>query len=271
MSEYKCKLSIILPGIRTANWLSFYDSIVKSFSDSFEVIIVSPYGLPKELEQYDNIKIIKDLGSPSRCQQIGLVHCEGEFVTWGADDGVFHDGMLDEALSLWEKEATSDKDIVTCKYFEGDRDQDGKLHSTGETVLSKNSYYRINNAAGLRTSFVPDKYWILNIGIVKTSYVKELGGWDTRFEATAVSHTDFAVRTQRNGSKYFMLEKPIAAFGHMPGISGDHAPIHYAHLTNDEPLFRRIYESSGCLERIKIDLNNWRLSPTIWKRRFGHA
>ena len=271
MSEIKYKLSIILPGIRTHNWKSFYDSVCKSFSDSFEVIIISPYDLPESLKQYDNIKIIKDFGSPARCQQIGLINCEGEFVTWGADDGFFYDDSLDEAVNFWTQNATSDKDIVTCKYFEGERNQEGKLHSTGETELSKDFYYRINNAAGLRSCFIPDDYWILNVGIAKTSYVKQLGGWDTNFEATAVSHTDFAVRTQRDGSNYFMLEKPIFACTHMPGTTGDHAPIHYAHITNDEPLFRKIYNSSDCMERTEIELNNWKNSPDVWKRRFNNV
>ena len=96
-----CKLSIILPGIRTHNWKSFYNSILDSFSQSFELIIISPYDLPEDLQEYDNIKIIKDYGSPSRCQQIGLEHCEGEFVTWGADDGEFLSGALDGALKYW--------------------------------------------------------------------------------------------------------------------------------------------------------------------------
>jgi hypothetical protein len=264
-------LSVILPGIRVNNWLSFYNSIVNSFSESFEVVIISPYDLPDSLSKFDNVKIIKDFGSPSRCQQIGLIHCEGEFVTWGADDGFFHGGMLDKAVSFWRDNASSDKDIVTCKYFEGERNQEGKLHTTGETELSKDFYYRINHAAGLRSCFIPNDYWILNVGIVKTSYVKDLGGWDTRFEATAVSHTDFAVRTQRDGSRYFMLEKPIFSCTHMPGTSGDHAPIHFAHLTNDEPLFRKIYNSSGCMERTKIKIDNWKNSPDIWKRRFNNV
>ena len=266
MSKYK--LSIILPGIRTSKWKKFYDSILTSFSDSFEVVIVSPYDLPDSLKDYDNIKLIKDFGSPARCQQIGLVNCEGEFVTWGADDGWFYEQSLDKALAHWYANAKSDKDIVTCKYFEGEKNQQGILHSTGTTELSKDYYYKINHAAGLRSCFIPDDYWILNIGIAKTSYVIELGGWDSSFEATAVSHTDFAVRSQRDGSKYFMLPTPIFACDHMPGTSGDHAPIHYAHIMNDEPLFKKIYNSSSCMDRIKIELDSWKSAPSIWKRRF---
>lgn len=264
----KYKLSVILPGIRTKNWEKFYQSITKSFSDTFELIIISPYSLPQSLEDKENVSIYYDFGSPSRCQQIGLIKSQGEFVTWGADDGWFHEGSLDKAIEMWEQKHTSYKDVVTCKYFEGSHNQQGVAHSTGQTELSTDQYYKINNAGALKSKYIPNDYWILNVGVIKTAYAKELGGWDTLFEATAVSHTDFAVRTQRNGSKYFMMKDPIFSCDHMPGTSGDHAPIHWAHLQNDEPKFREIYNNPNCIQRIKIDLDNWKKAEKIWKRRF---
>jgi len=255
----KTKLSVILPGIRIHNWKKFYQSVSNSFSDTFELIIVSPFELPEELKQFDNIKHIIDRGSPARCQQIALTHCKGEFVTWGADDGVFLKGKLDEAVKLWEENSTCDKDIVTCKYTEG---------SNYSPDMLKDFYYKINHAAGLRSEFVPDDYWVLNVGILKTKYAKKLGGWDTQFQVTTISHMDFAVRTQRNGSKYFMLERPIFVCTHMPDTTGDHAPVHFAHVEDDEPLFREIYGNSDSTERIKIDIKNWKDSPDVWKRRF---
>jgi hypothetical protein len=264
----RIELSVILPGIRIKNWENFYRTLQMSFSGNFELIIISPYTLPVSMEKIDNVRLYNDFGSPSRCQQIGLVQSKGEFITWGADDGWFHKNALDKALSLWKKNHTNEKDIVTCKYFEGSHNQSGVAHSTGKTELSTEKYYKLNNAGALRSKYIPDEYWILNVGILKTSYAKELGGWDTIFETTAISHSDFAVRTQRNGSKYFMLEDPIFSCSHMPGTTGDHAPIHWAHLHNDEPLFRKIYNDHSCLERKKINLNNWKNSQDVWKRRF---
>ena len=263
------KLSVILPGIRKSNWPAFYKSVQGSFNDTFEIVIVTPHKeLPEELQQYDNIKHIVDKGSPARCQQIGLVHSEGEFVTWGADDGVFLKNKLTEIMDFWNKNATEETDIVTCKYFEGAKNQEGIAHATGETELSKDFYYRINHAAGLRATYIPDDFWILNVGIMKTDYVKKIGGWDTMFEVTTISHMDFAVRTQRSGSRYFMFEKPIFVCTHTPGITGDHAPVHYAHTEHDEPLFRNIYNDASSLGRIEIALDNWKSSPEVWKRRF---
>ena len=265
------KLSVILPGIRKNNWLQFYESVQRSFDGEFEVIIISPYELPEELTKFKNIKHILDFGSPARCQQIGLTHCVGEFVTWGADDGYFLPNKLTEAVKFWEENTTSPIDIVTCKYFEGEENQQGVLHSTGQTELSKDFYYKINHARGLRSVFIPDDYWILNVGIIKTDYAKDIGGWDSVFEVTAVSHADFAVRTQKNGSTYFMFPEPIFACTHMPGTSGDHAPVHYGHTEHDEPLFRRIYHSPEGKNRVKIDINNWRESPDTWNRRYPNV
>jgi hypothetical protein len=255
----KYKLSIILPGIRTKNWEKFYQSILNSFSDTFELIIISPYNLPKSLKGLDNVSIYHDYGSPSRCQQIGLIHSKGEFVTWGADDGWFLENRLDDALKFWEANATCDKDIVTCKYTEG---------NTFSPEMLKDDYYRINHANGLRSTYIPNEYWILNVGLLKTQYAKEIGGWDAKFEVTTLSHMDFAVRTQRDGSNYFMLEAPIFACDHMPGTEGDHAPVHYSHVEYAEPLFRETYNNSSSEKRVKIELNNWEKTPEIWKRRF---
>ena len=91
------KLSVILPGIRKGNWPAFYKSVQNSFNDTFEIVIVTPHEeLPEELQEHDNIKHVIDKGSPARCQQLGLVHSEGEFITWGADDGLFLKNKLSE-------------------------------------------------------------------------------------------------------------------------------------------------------------------------------
>ncbi len=66
----KPEISIIMPAIRTDNWIKVYESIQNSTSRNFELIIGSPYDLPAELRGYKNIKIVKDWGSPTRASQI---------------------------------------------------------------------------------------------------------------------------------------------------------------------------------------------------------
>jgi hypothetical protein len=253
------KISVILPGIRRFNWLNFYNSVGRATSHEYEVIIVSPYELPKELKNKKNIKYIQDWGCPSRCQQLGLIAAEGEYVTWGADDGFFVKEKIDKAIKVLEENKNSSKDILTCKYVEG---------SNPSPEMYQDKYYKINHAAGLRSEFIPDDYWILNVGIVDTEYAKSLGGWDSQFEVTTISHMDFAVRCQRNGSQFFMMEEPIFICDHMPGTAGDHGPVHYSHIEHDEPLFREIYNNPSSVERIKIDIDNWKDREERWSRRF---
>jgi len=257
----KTKLSVILPSIRIHNLLYFYQKLKESTSYSFELIIVGPYDLPAVLDQYDEILYIKDRGSPSRCQQIGLVNATGEYVTWGADDGYFLKDKLTEAIDFLEENKTSYKDIVTCKYLEG-------LGAATSPTMYQDTYYKINHHDGLRSKYISDDHWLLNVGIVDTKYAKEIGGWDAQFEVTTISHMDFAVRTQRNQSKYFILEDPIFICAHLPGVEGDHGPVHYSHVQHDEPLFKKIYNDPGSLNRINIELNNWEQTPPVWKRRF---
>ena len=255
------KLSVILPSIRVYNLLNFYEKLEESISHSFELIIIGPYEPPHQLLEYDEVTYIKDHGCPSRCQQIGLVHATGEYITWGADDGFFLENKLTEAIDFLDANKTSAKDIVTCKYTEGSG-------ANMSQEMFKDLYYKINHANGLRSEHIPDDYWILNVGVVDTAYAKELGGWDTQFEVTTISHMDFAVRAQHDGASFFMLPEPIFSCAHMPGTSGDHAPVHYSHVEHDEPLFRNIYAHPGSKNRTNIKLNNWEQSPPVWRRRF---
>ena len=82
---------------------------------------------------------------------------------------------------------------------------------------------------------------------------------------------DFAIRTQRAGSEYFMIPHPIFTCSHMPGTTGDHAPVHYAQLEHDQPLLKEIYNNPDCLNRVKIDINNWKGAEKRWNRRFSNV
>ncbi len=75
------KLSIFLAGIRTSNWVNLYQSIPNTTAlTDYELVIVSPYDLPPELQGVDNVRLIKDSGCPTRCYQLGLLHSKGDYV-----------------------------------------------------------------------------------------------------------------------------------------------------------------------------------------------
>jgi hypothetical protein len=130
-------LSILMPGIRTQFWEDIYNKFEKYLTkNSWELVIVGPYSLPKELESKRNIKYVKDFGSPIRCQQIGLILSEGEFITWTSDDGVPLEGALEEAFY-----DLNEGTILSGKYYEGE----GTDH-----IMSNPGYYLLGNNGMMR-------------------------------------------------------------------------------------------------------------------------
>ena len=178
----KPEISIILPGIRPYNWSKLYDSIVKSTTRRFELIVVGPYR-PPDMLQNDiyNFKYVKDYGSPMRA-----------------------------------------------------------------------------------SNFLSDDWWLFNVAIMHRSFFDSLGAWDCSFEACPMGHTDLAIRAQHAGANVAMSEFPLLDCGHMPGTTGDHAPIHYAQLGHDTPRFQQRYRDPEWVNKsTKIDINNWKNSPTM--------
>ena len=82
-----------------------------------------------------------------------------------------------------------------------------------------------------------------------------------------MAFVDFGARAQIDGI-HVTLIGVIFECTQFPGTSGDHAPIHYAQLDHDQPLYAKIWRSSSCLDRIKIDYDNWKQAPEKWTRRF---
>lgn len=249
-------LSVICPGIRTQNWSRLYESINNDFTGTWEIIFVGPYELPEELKCCRNIKYIQDWGSPIRCQQMGLLKAEGDYITWAADDGYFLKGALNIAFSKLEPNA-----LVMGKYYEG--------NNNGDFPMQDNSYYILSNHDATKIKYVPKNYYMLNVGVVPRDILLKLGGWDCQFEVCPMAYNDLAIRLQRYGIKFIIQNEMMFTCSHLPGHEGDHGPIHDAQTQHDEQLFREIYSYSASTGRIEIKLNNWEKSPNRWLRRFG--
>lgn len=247
------KLSVICPSIRTDNLPSMYDSVCESTSRPFELIVVSPYPLPEQLKNKSNVKLIKDFGNPVRCSNLGLMFCEGELLTWNADDGTFLPGMIDKAIDAYEEMPANVKNVLITKYMEG------------TPVLQPESYFKLTNAYP-KTPYIDTNWWIFNLVITRTEYFQNLGGWDCAYETLAVAHADMAVRAQRDGCITKVFHDPIVFNTH--GHS-DHRPIEDAHNQNDIPLYTRVYSDPNCVHRRNIGPDNWKNSPRFWRRRFG--
>lgn len=245
-------ISILVPSIRPQNWLSLYQSAIDTTKHEFEMIFVGPNDLENKPS---NMKFIQDYGSPSRCQQIALVNSVGDIILHCSDDGVFLPNTLNKAMGL-----INAYDIVVGKYYEGPPEHD-HIHIDPE-------YYRINYHKGARCSFIPDHYLIFNTGLIRRDLAIKIGGWDTIFETCPMSHLDMGIRAQRAGAFTILQNDVMFRCGYNPGHTGDHGPIHIAQTEHDEPLFKSIYSNPDCVNRIKIDINNWKNSPEKWSRRF---
>jgi len=256
--EHKYNLTVICPGIRTHNWERLYQSMIESCGDyTWELIFVGPKNTDSSTVLADErVSFIEDWGTPIRCQQIGLIHAQGEYINWAADDGYFLPNILNTGLNIAYENPGH---IVMQKYYEG----------AVNSVMENEDYYKINYHDATRSNFVPDSYFGLNVGCVPRKILLELGGWDCLFEVCPMAYADFACRAQRAGVKFVIQDEMAFKCGHMPGRSGDHAPIHDAQLINDEPMFKHIYNDPESKNRVTIPLNNWQKIAPRWARRFG--
>lgn len=251
------KLSMLLPSIRPGNIKRLYDSIEKSCTRyTWELIIISPYELPYNLKDKNNIKWIQSWRSPVASQQLGLIEANGEYVSWAADDGVFLPGTIDIAIdSLSHQENT----VVCGTYNEGEPNP----------TMKKIEYYYVYNHEGTRCKYMPKDCLMLMVAIVPRSLLIEIGGLDCRFEALPMAFVDWSIRLYNKGVKFIFQEDQMFSCGHMPGITGDHGPIHRAQIFHDEPMMKLLYSKEESLKRVNIDINNWQKTEEVWKRRFN--
>lgn len=255
-------LSVLIPSIRSHLLEGVYNSIEKSFHGSWEMIIVSPYPLPKALEGKDNILYIKDAGTPIRARQIGLVNARGLYICYAADDVEFYPEVLDMAFKKLEGEDY--KTVILGKYVEGDE---------VNAFMRSDKYYYLSTHDLLRDVMlrIPrgDKYWLINTGLISTQLMKEIGGFDCQFEACAMACVDLSIRLQNYGVKVVVQQEPFFRSTHLPGVIGDHEPIHNAQVSHDQPMFMYMYLVENSDKRAVIDLDNWKYAPEWWERRFG--
>ena len=251
------KLSILLPSIRIGNIPRLHESIAEATKESFELIVVSPYDIPRRVLNLPNLKYIRDFGSPVRCQQIALTHAEGDWIAWAADDGYFLPGSLDVAFnSLADKD---DKTVIIGKYYEGKHSSD----------MEGMKYYYIYTHDASRCRYLPQDCLMLMVGLVSRRELVEIGGFDAGFEALPMAFNDVSIRLYNDKCKFIFQQEVMFKCGHMPGIEGDHAPIHNAQTYYDLPRFKMIYSREESKQRIKIDLDNWKKAPGVWHRRFN--
>jgi hypothetical protein len=252
------ELSVLVPGIRVAKWAKLVESIGNATKRSFEVIFVGPFEPETHMP---NTVFVKDYGNPTRCQQIALEKAVGKWVTWGADDGVFLPGSLDKAIDILES-TQGIKNVIQGRYTES---------NSPDPSMYNDEYYHINYHDGARSDYIPNDYVFINVGVLSREYCISLGGWDSEFEVPTTAHMDLSIRMQRDGANIIKLPDIMFSCSHFPTTSGDHAPIHYAHIEHDLPLYYSLHRQPISIKRIKIAIDNWKKVPEVWERRFDET
>jgi hypothetical protein len=245
------KLSIVIPGIRNHFWPRLTESILHSCVDEqFELIFVGP-NEPSEILKLPNIKYIRDYGCPSRALQIGSMVAEGQYISYTSDDCIARPGSLKRTLCAIES------DIVGLQYSESPNFS-GSPHPI--------EYYNAWHHSDLRCSHVDQSWKIPIIFLMPTTLFYEYGGIDCRFEHINMNLHDLAFRMQRDGRSVSISNECVwdADYSHRDWSD----PVLAAFKENDKPLFDSIWNTENFSRESKINLNNWKSSPSIWNRRF---
>lgn len=245
------KLSILVPGIRTQLWHRLASSISSSCTErSFEIIFCGPSN-NDSFNNIENIKYIKDFGCPSRALQIASLVAEGEYITYTSDDCVSRPKSLDNIIN----NITSD--IVSLQYSESP----GFLGGPHPI-----EYYNAWHHSDLRCKHVHKSWKIPIIFLMKTELFYRYGGLDCRFEHINMNLHDMAFRMQLDNNSVQISKDVVwdADYVHR----NDSDPVISAFKDNDKPLFDSIWNNESFDRNTIIDINNWKNSPNIWKRRF---
>lgn len=234
-------LSIIIPSIRIQNWQNLIKSISVSCTKyPYEIIFVGPL-YNNYIDDYTNIKFIRDFGSPNRCQQIGSLLAENEYIHFGSDDCIYKPFSIDNAMDLMAKTP-----IITCNYSE-----DGNIQNTMKIIeaYGNNKFLEIK-----------DDWVYFNVPFIKLDIFK-IFNFDCKYQTTCWGHTNLAARVQNKISQSLIGIYPESIFecSHMPNITGDHAPIHYSFFEDKE-----IFYSSN-IDSVPLSFEK---SQNKWIKRF---
>lgn len=244
------KLSLIVPSIRTQNLPKLHESINKSYSGKWEFIVIGPY-VPEFIPK--NMIFIQSKANPTVCQQLGLLQANGDYVCFGWDDGWFMPDAIDKMFEQLEPNTA-----ISGKYIEGD---------IAPEYMKSKKYYIINTHTSASSPYLDDTFMLLNTGIIPRNKLLDIGGFDCRFQTTAISAVDMAIRIQLFGTKIILSEDIILKCSWLPGEEGDHKPINDS-MEDDFSLLHKKYRQPIFHKRIIIPIDNWKNEPQIWEKRF---
>lgn len=260
-------LSIFLGGIRPFLWERLYNSIAQSCTKyPWELVICGPYPPPTSFNNVLNFKYIRDFGNVSRGAQIASIFCEGEYITLGADDGIYLSGKLDEALDFHIANENIIHNITLLKYTEGGN-------------LLPASYFSMYTWQHFRLPGIPPTAPMMLNSIMRRDLFREIGGYDCQtFNTCNWGGQDLTLRLLNYGCNISGFKDHVLACDHtnIPndgGMYGDHKPIDIVDdmgsPVSDYKKFINLYKQPS--DRAIIDYNNWKKVESIWSLRFNET
>jgi hypothetical protein len=244
-------LSIILPSVRDIS--RFVASIDDALAEPYELIVVSPEHKDIPWTQHQvQAKCVVDKGSPSRCLQRGISLAEGPVFTWGTDDGVYLPTVLRNTVQ--ELRGYPKKDGMIVMYTE---------QGPGAFTGANPDYYVSKNHEANRQPGINPEWKIAPVGMFYTDYFREIGGIDCRFEHINMNIHDFVYRLQKDGGELHYSDG-VAMHCDSNNWGPEHRILDDAYNLNDLPLFKSLYVDDS--REVKIDFDNWKESPEVWRR-----
>lgn len=250
-------LSIFMPAIRQNNWDKMYDSISLSCKKhSWELVLCSPFNLTNYLKTKENVKLVKDFGSPSRCAMLSAWESTGRLLFHCVDDAIFLEDAIDKAIEFYN-EKCSYNDSINMKYREGQ-------NYSGNSMPE--AYWTAWFHGDLRLPGIPQHYKISLHHLLDRNRFFELGGYSCQYEYQNHNLHQFIFQLQYNGGKVFDSPVDVSSCDHS---QKDHRVIEEAHEQHDRPLFIKTFSDPKALENLPLpDLNECLDQPPIWTRRF---
>jgi len=229
-------LSIFCPAIRIPNWDRMYDSIVQSCKKySWELVMCGPFELTEYLKTKNNVNMIKDLGSPSRCAQLASFECNGRLLYHVVDDALMLENSIDESIDFYNS-ICGHKDVVNMRYKEG-----AGYSGASMPIV----YWTAQYHGDLRLAGIPQDSKISLHHLINIEYFRELGGYDCEFEYQNFNLHDIMLRVQADGGKLYDSPIDVTTCNHG---QNDHNAIEKAHHEHDLPLFQKIYSNPDALK-----------------------
>lgn len=262
------KVSIILPSIRTKNLPKWYDAASKACNYPWEVVIVSPYNLPPELENKDNIKFIKSNRNALVCKQMGALLCNAEFIFNTTDDAILFPNSIDKMIKLWEINNLSGYDVINGRYREGALNPDTLEPLENLPPELPPEYWQAGTHASLQLPGINPEWKTCLHFFMKLNTFYSVGGLSClHYEYSVYPILELMFLCQNWGGKIYLSNEEVSFCSHLPCLDGDHAPIHWA-MINDEQIFKNKFQNKDFYNFGLNNYNLWKNNDKKWERRF---